>query len=640
MSQNMLSLLMQGVSSSPPTYSDDVFSAYTYTGNGSTQTITNGIDLAGKGGLVWLKDRTSTGQQNLWNTDKGAGWAHYTNTTGAYQNWAPNGLTAFNSNGFSIAGGDGDHNLSGRNYVSWTFRKAAKFFDIVTWTGTGTSSRSMTHSLGVTPGMIIVKKTNAVGSWYVYHRSIGNTSAIYLEQTAASDAHASYWNNTSPTATTFNLGSNLDANGDTYVAYLFAHDTATDGLIQCGSYTDGFSPVDVTLGWEPQFLLTKQSSNSNDWVTTDSSRAFTATVNSNATLRPNTSQTESVGASAPGTLTATGFRTSGVGTQTYVYVAIRRPNKPPTLGTQVYNAIARTGTGATATVTGVGFAPDAVWSQVRNIVNNGCVIFDRLRGANNMERTSTAAAEYTGATNALTAFGMDGYTVGADSTLFSINYSASGETYANWCFKRAPGVFDVVCYTGTGVATTFSHELGVAPELLISKNRSGTGTRWYVYHATLGATKFLGLNETSTPTTAPAAWNDTAPTSSIFTVDSGDTGTTDTHVAYLFATKAGISKVGSYTGDGTSGQTINCGFTTGARFVLIKRTDSTGDWFVWDSTRGIAAGNDPHLSLNTTAAEVTTDDSVDTDNSGFVVNQVAATNVNVNTATYIYLAFA
>ena len=94
-----------------------------------------------------------------------------------------------------------------------------------------------------------------------------------------------------------------------------------------------------------------------------------------------------------------------------------------------------------------------------------------------------------------------------------------------------------------------------------------------------------------------------------------------------------------YTGNGST-QTINCGFATGARFILIKRTDDNGDWYVWDSARGIVSANDPHLSLNTTAAEVTTDDSVDPDNSGFIVNQVAATNINVSAASYIYLAIA
>lgn len=118
-----------------------------------------------------------------------------------------------------------------------------------------------------------------------------------------------------------------------------------------------------------------------------------------------------------------------------------------------------------------------------------------------------------------------------------------------------------------------------------------------------------------------------------------DTSAATKSIAYLFATKNGISKVGSYTGNGTN-QTINCSFTTGARFILIKRTDSTGDWFVWDTARGIAAGNDPHFSLNATVAEVTTNDSIDSDSSGFIVNQVAATNINVNAATYIFLAIA
>ena len=111
------------------------------------------------------------------------------------------------------------------------------------------------------------------------------------------------------------------------------------------------------------------------------------------------------------------------------------------------------------------------------------------------------------------------------------------------------------------------------------------------------------------------------------------------YVAYLFASCPGVSKVGSYTGNGSS-QTINCGFTGGARFVLIKRTDSTGAWYVWDSARGIVAGNDPYLLLNSTAAEVATDDSLDTNSTGFIVNQDAATNINVSSASYIFLAIA
>jgi hypothetical protein len=179
----------------------------------------------------------------------------------------------------------------------------------------------------------------------------------------------------------------------------------------------------------------------------------------------------------------------------------------------------------------------------------------------------------------------------------------------------------------------------VVPELIVVKHRSIV-EKWCVYAAPRGANRKLNFNDQA-ETTSTTAWNNTSPTASVFSLnnDSENNSSGATAVAYLFATKAGISKVGSYTGNGSS-QTINCGFTTGARFVLIKRTDSTGDWYVWDTARGIVAGNDPHLSLNTTAAEVTTNDSIDPDSTGFIVNQVSATNINVNAATYIYLAYA
>jgi hypothetical protein len=111
------------------------------------------------------------------------------------------------------------------------------------------------------------------------------------------------------------------------------------------------------------------------------------------------------------------------------------------------------------------------------------------------------------------------------------------------------------------------------------------------------------------------------------------------YIAYLFATCPGVSKVGSYTGTGTT-QTINCGFTGGARFVMIKRTDSTGDWFVWDTARGMIPANDPYLLLNSTAAEVTGTDYVDTTATGFEITSTAPAAINASGGTFIYLAIA
>jgi hypothetical protein len=182
--------------------------------------------------------------------------------------------------------------------------------------------------------------------------------------------------------------------------------------------------------------------------------------------------------------------------------------------------------------------------------------------------------------------------------------------------------------------------LGAVPELMFVKRRS-QGTAWFVYDATNGPTKNLVLNTTAASVVDSLPWNDTAPTSSVFSIGnvSYTNGSGATYVAYLFATCAGVSKVGSYTGTGTT-QTINCGFTAGSRFVMIKRTDSTGDWYVWDSARGIIAGDDPYLLLNSTAAEVTNTDYVDTANAGFEISSTAPAAINANGGSFIFLAIA
>lgn len=153
--------------------------------------------------------------------------------------------------------------------------------------------------------------------------------------------------------------------------------------------------------------------------------------------------------------------------------------------------------------------------------------------------------------------------------------------------------------------------------------------------------KYLTLNTNVAPTTNAEAWNDTAPTSSVLTVkDDGRVNASgDNHIGYLFASVDGISKVGSYSGTG-SDVNVDCGFSSGARFILIKRSDSTGDWYVWDSARGIVAGNDPYVLMNTNAAETTSTDYVDPLSSGFTVTSSAPAGLNASGGTYIFLAIA
>lgn len=640
----MQRLLASG-SPSAPTYVDDVFSAYTYSGNGGTQSIVNGIDLLNKGGLIWTKDRNTARGAVTVDTARGVSKAVGTSSTAGESTFGTADVTSFNSNGYVLNNSSGSllWNNTSETYVSWTFRKAAKFFDVVTFTTSATTNTNqrISHSLGQAPGMIVVKSTAVGGSWVVYHQSLTTPLDKYLvlESTAAVATSSGAWGTSAPTSTDFGISTGFAGTNTAYVAYLFAHDTATDGLIQCGSFTtDGSGNAMVTLGWEPQFVMVKTTTGAGDnWTILDSARGLNYTTFTR--LYANLSNAESVLSGDYFEPNTTGFKAvaSLQGSQTYIYMAIRRPNKPPTTGTQVYNAIARTGTGAAATVTGVGFAPDLYLSKGRAVVDNPR-IGDRLRGASQLLSTPQTAAETTStSTQDLTAFLMDGVSLGTPS---QSQFNTSAQTEIDYFFKRAPQVFDEVCYTGTGVARTVAHNLGVAPELIVIKHRV-SATEWPVYHSAVGNTAALVLNTTAIPATASTYWNNTSPTSSVFTVGAATAtnGSTGGLVAYLFATKAGISKVFSYTGNGSS-QTINCGFSAGARFILIKRTDSTGDWYVWDTVRGVVAGNDPHLSLNTTAAEVTTNDSIDPDNSGFIVNQLAATNINVTSATYIGLAFA
>jgi hypothetical protein len=241
-----------GNSADATLYVDDVFSTYLYTGNGSTQTITNGIDLAGKGGMVWTKDRTQANNNVLQDTINGVASVRSSNLTSGNLGYTDN-ITAFSSTGYSIGAGSEVNNSGGggSNYVSWTFREAPKFFDIVTYTGNGVAGRSIAHNLGIAPGMIVVKRTDVAGNnWWVYHRSLGAFQAMSLNTTDAVNATAGgvLWNNTEPTSTVFTLGTNGGVNdsGGTYVAYLYAHDTDADGIIQCGSYTGNGSATGPT----------------------------------------------------------------------------------------------------------------------------------------------------------------------------------------------------------------------------------------------------------------------------------------------------------------------------------------------------------------------------------------------------------
>lgn len=620
----------------PVTYIEDVFSTYIYTGNGGTQTITNGIDLAANGGLVWMKSRNNTYIHELYDTARGVNMHMHTDETGPSVSTAPNGVTSFNSNGFTT-GNYLYHNGSGVTFASWTFRKATKFFETVTYSGDGVNSRQITHTLGIAPGMVIVKRTDAAGDWMVYHRSRSAGDKMLVLNTT--DAETTYANASinDATATYFRVdgSSNLNATGGSYIAYLFAHDTSANGLIQCGTFTtDGAAKASVNLGWEAQYVMMKRSDGVGNWIILDQTRGWG--LNKYASLIPNTSgaETNSNGGEDL-TPTPTGFKVAAITSANapYVYIAIRRPMKVPTTGTQVLDIYSDTASNTTHTVN-FNIAADAIL-QLSRSGSAGSAVHSL-----NTRMTSISLATYASFSEGSFGTLTFNYGISANNSVGLVNPGGNSTSAMNYAFKRAPGFFDQVCYTGnqqTG-AITVSHNLGTAPELIIIKKRNNTGD-WIVKHKDFGDhLKFIRFNTTSGVNAGSTSyWNNTAPTVTTFTVgtdgDINGGGAEDTFVAYLFASCSGVSKIGSFMGS-ASDVTVGCGFSGQPRFVLVKRTDSAGDWIVVDATRGTSVYSTPNASNPETSATVITFTT-----GGFVAKAGTVANA-ASGATYIFMAIA
>jgi len=642
---------------------EDVFSTYLYEGNQSTKTITNNIDLSGEGGLVWIKNRDVAYKHALFDTERGTTKLLSSNLTNATVTESGS-ITSFNSNGFTL-GSWGVTNGNNEDHASWTFRKAPKFFDVVTYTGDGSGdwdTREISHNLGATPGFIIIKRTDSADDWWCAAKKSstqyaistnGATNPFGISTTNSAGAGSI---SSCATDSVFMPGfiaqtSDANINNATYVAYLFAHNDGdgefgdgTQDIIKCGSYTGNGSSTgpEIDLGFEPQWLLVKSSTASESW--------YIINTMSSSGLRPNASSAEttafSLNAGSYIGVTSTGFNLTGWtdaslngSGQTYIYIAIRRgPMAVPESATDVFAMDFRFSSEAQALNPEhqyySGFPVDMHLNLRRS--SGGVYAYSRLQGGSNFLTTSTTDAEVSSTTNQF----------GSNEGLYPLGFTNTEDTtQLGHMWKRAPNFFDVVAWEGDGTTDkAVNHNLTVPPEMIWFKNRDDGTESWYVpFYGVSGITDgnaglLNGIN-----TIGGRNMSTQSPTSD--TVYFGGTfgiGNTsgDSYIAYLFASLDGVSKIGTYTGNGSS-QTIDCGFSSGARFILVKRVNfSTGDWYIWDTERGIVAGNDPHLSLNSTAAEVTTDDSIDPVSSGFAVNQVSATNINVSGSTYLFYAIA
>ena len=621
----------------------DVFSTYLFKPNTSgTYPIVNNIDLDAEGGMVWMKRRDASGINMVHDTERwGGSNGGYLRTDSNSGSASTAFFSSFNSDGFT------PQDLQNQEMASWTFRKAPKFFDCVTYTGTS-AVQNISHSLGSVPGMIIVKCINTAKNWGVYHRSVGSTKYLQLNTTAEANINSGFWNNTDPTSTQFTLGtqSTVNGNGNTYVAYLFAHNDSGDGgfgpdgdqdIIKCGSYVGNESSFPtIDLGFEPQWVMIKAATRTSNWSIFDSMRGI-PTGGNEKYLWAN--QTDSEGSNSDYIdLNATGFSPSSVEAhtnatgETFIYMAIRRgPLAPPESATEVFDA-EQGGSSVDDNALGVttGFPVD-MFMHFDNYTSGGeNFVVDRLRGSRAQVRTQYSNAEAFYSTN----------NPSLDSNTGLINRSGSTQNLSGgfyWHFKRAPSFFDVVAYTGTSSSAshTVNHNLTVAPEMVWIKRRNGTSS-WAVYHND-GSTERTLYLETTLQGFSNSTLSSVGATS--FVVNGGVLDASATYIMYLFASLDGVSKVGSYTGTGAT-LNIDCGFTSGARFVLIRRTDAGGQWFIFDSVRGIVSGNDPFLRPNNSGNEETAYDIIDPLSSGFSLTGNNDWETNISGGSYIFYAIA
>ena len=312
---------------------------------------------------------------------------------------------------------------------------------------------------------------------------------------------------------------------------------------------------------------------------------------------------------------------------------------------------------ADTSITGVGFQPDLLWIKERTNISSHSVT-DIIRGANKRVQSNTADAEFDTGTDNVKSFDSDGFTLGTggqvnenSQTYVSWNWLASNSTASNTDGSITSTVsanttagFSIAKFTGTGANATIGHGLSSAPELIIEKGLDAT-LNWKVYHKSIGAGKYLNFDESNGSVSATVTWNNTAPTSSVFSVGSGNNNNSgQDYIAYCFHSVNGYSKVNSYIGNGNSnGAFIYTGFRPG--FILVKAQGVAVDWYVFDYKRnGINTDTigTANRSLRASAADTEASASgyyLDICSNGF---KIRTSNQALNTSgeQYIYYAVA
>ena len=654
------------------------FNIETWAGNAVDNRAITGHGF--KPGMVWYKTRNETNDHNLSDSIRGATYQVRPNRDIAQVN-GTDLIKSFDTDGFTLGTG-GDANASGDTYVAWSWKaddneptyntngstnsvvsaNANAGFSIVKYTGTG-SVATIGHGLSSAPTFIMIKAlvATANSNWAVYHSGTGaGTHGLVLSTTDAPDDNAGYFNDTAPTSTVFTVGtySVVNESADDYIAYCF-HDVT--GYSKFGTYTgNGSAGKAITTGFKPDFVMIKSTVGSDNWRIYDTKRG----IEKGGYLEPNRSDADDT-SNAPGlTMTDTGFTITSGGVSIgdnadgnlYTYTAFAKNVASNTTLANSFNVIRYRGTGAARQVTTAGFQPDLVWTK-RTSHSGSHGIFDSVRGAG-MELASDSTGADQTSENTITSFDSDGFTAGSNWALNNTNYD-----YISWCWKagqtwqsnvtgtipstvnvNTANGFSIIKYVGNGTnGATVGHGLGATPDFILIKNLDATKS-WIAWNSGLSdSLGYLDNNDEFQSGRLSWGFNGTQPSSTLVTIGGASNqdhtnGDGVNYIMYCWTDKTGFSKFGTYSGSGSNSNAVSLGFKPD--FVMVKRTNDSGGWLMFDSLRSTSNAINDRIEANNDQAEQT--------NSGdkwltFTATTFEAngsdTELNASGSTYLYAAF-
>ena len=663
----------------PPIPSEH-FNIVSWTGNGTSQSIT-GVGF--QPDFVWIKEKTNTSSNEVYDSNRGATNFIMTNNGNA-QSTNAQGLQSFDSDGFSV-GNDGAMNESDNMYEAWCFKvnggttssntdgsvtstvqvntKAGFSIATATFAGVG----SIGHGLGKTPEMVWLKGVNAAEDWNIYHSAAGTGKYLSFNRSGGTDGtttRADSFSTVNSTIVTNDwTGSSVD-----WIMYSFV---SVAGYSKFGEYTGNgsYQGPSVNTGFEPAYIMIKRIDSTGNWQTFD----FTRDPQNPATkvLFPNTSdEVQNLLTGDYGILNRlsngfqitdsayTGTTNFNVNGATYAYWAIAKdPSTYTPTTTGGYKGITYTGNGYGDSVLDTINTSGLSWiKSTSNSYANS--LFDLTTGPQfRQDSASTSTNFFQSGGGYLQNWGSAAFNLVSGASNAE-NVNANGISYMSWNWQAAdrPAIntdgsltsfvnanqaagFSFVRFKGNETAgDTVGHGLGGTPEFAIYKQLDGT-REWTCPLFFDASGTYTVLNDNAAKTTDTARWSAVSSTTVTMNASPFTNGTGSPYLAYFFRSITGYSQVGSYTGSGSDGNAVSTGFEPA--FLMVKRMDSTGGWLVFDNTRNTSNPRNNRLEWNNNSAEQTGSASkfVDFNSSDFEANG-SDSELNASGGTYLYMVFA